>query len=81
MTSFFSILAHVFALYGSNVKLIDIDKDVLTRAVGTIEKNLGRQVKKEVITEKIESINQEIKEKQKVIFYKIGQYEKQYLSN
>ena len=45
-------IAHVFALYGSNVKLIDIDKQVLTHAIETIEKNLGRQVKKEVISEK-----------------------------
>ena len=45
-------IAHVFALYGSNVKLIDIDKQVLTRATETIEKNLGRQVKKDIITEK-----------------------------
>ena len=45
-------IAHVFALYGSNVKLIDIDKQVLIHAIGTIEKNLGRQVKKEVISEK-----------------------------
>ena len=43
-------IAHVFALYGSNVKLIDVDKQVLNRAVKTIEKNLGRQVKKEIIT-------------------------------
>ena len=45
-------IAHVFALFGSNVKLIDIDKQVLTHAIETIEKNLGRQVKKEVISEK-----------------------------
>jgi 3-hydroxybutyryl-CoA dehydrogenase len=44
-------IAHVFALFGSHVKLIDIDNQILTQAIGIIEKNLGRQVKKEIITE------------------------------
>ncbi len=44
-------IAHVFALFGSHVKLIDIDNQILINAIGTIEKNLGRQLKKEIITE------------------------------
>ncbi|HET7180072.1 MAG TPA: 3-hydroxybutyryl-CoA dehydrogenase [Chryseosolibacter sp.] len=46
-------IAHVFAQYGFGVSLIDVDGDALTRAMRTIEKNLDRQVAKEVITEAI----------------------------
>ncbi len=43
-------IAHVFAQNGNDVNLIDIDQSCLDRAVATIEKNLGRQVKKEKIS-------------------------------
>ena len=44
-------IAHVFAQYGFDVNLIDVQDEILKRAVATIEKNLQRQVKKEIITE------------------------------
>ena len=44
-------IAQVFAQCGNEVNLIDIKKEYLERAMGTIEKNLGRMVKKEKITE------------------------------
>lgn len=44
-------IAHVFAQTGIDVVLCDIDQNALDKAVKTIEKNLGRQVKKEKITE------------------------------
>ncbi|MEP2772206.1 MAG: 3-hydroxybutyryl-CoA dehydrogenase [Fulvivirga sp.] len=44
-------IAHVFAQHGHNVALIDISEDALQKALATIEKNLDRQVKKELITE------------------------------
>lgn len=44
-------IAHVFAQTGYNVALIDISEDALKRALGPIEKNLDRQIKKEVISE------------------------------
>jgi len=44
-------IAHVFALYGFQVVLTDIKEDILEQAVNTIKNNLGRQVKKETITE------------------------------
>ena len=44
-------IAHVCALSGREVRLIDINADVLERARATIQKNLGRQVAKERITE------------------------------
>lgn len=43
-------IAHVFALNGFKVSLIDIAEERLTKAIATIEKNLGRQVEKENIT-------------------------------
>jgi len=42
-------IAHVAALAGRQVALVDIAQEYLDRARGTIEKNLGRQVKKEII--------------------------------
>ena len=42
-------IAHVFALKGYDVVLVDISKDVLDKAIATIAGNLDRQVKKEVI--------------------------------
>ncbi len=43
-------IAHVFALKGFSVTLIDIKQEFLDKAVGKITKNLDRQVKKEIIT-------------------------------
>ena len=39
-------IAHVFALAGMEVQLVDVDPDALERARITIEKNLGRQLSK-----------------------------------
>jgi 3-hydroxybutyryl-CoA dehydrogenase len=44
-------IAHVFAASGFDVIMIDMSEDQLKKAVGTIEKNLGRMVSKEKITE------------------------------
>ena len=44
-------IAQTFAQYGYNVVLYDINKDNLERAKLTINKNLDRMVKKEVITQ------------------------------
>lgn len=44
-------IAHVFAQHGYRVSLIDISEEALKKALTTIEKNLSRQVEKEVITE------------------------------
>ncbi len=44
-------IAQVFAQFGNDVNLIDLSQENLDRAMGTIEKNLGRMVKKEKITE------------------------------
>jgi 3-hydroxybutyryl-CoA dehydrogenase len=44
-------IAHVFAQYGFNVTLIDVNTDQLEKALSTITKNLDRQVAKQVITE------------------------------
>ncbi|HEY9005528.1 3-hydroxyacyl-CoA dehydrogenase family protein [Ohtaekwangia sp.] len=44
-------IAHTFAQHGYTVTLIDIAEDALKKAMSTIEKNLGRQVEKGVITE------------------------------
>ena len=43
-------IAHVFAIHGFNVKLFDIHKESLDRAIKTIEKNISRQVEKEILT-------------------------------
>lgn len=45
-------IAHVFAQFGYNVQLVDINSQFLMSAIKTIEKNLARQVKKEVLTQK-----------------------------
>ncbi|MFW6193382.1 MAG: 3-hydroxyacyl-CoA dehydrogenase family protein [Gemmatimonadota bacterium] len=39
-------IAHVFALAGIPVRLVDVDPDALAEAVETVETNLGRQVEK-----------------------------------
>ena len=44
-------IAHVFAQNGFNVSLIDVNATQLEKAVGTITKNLDRQIAKAVITE------------------------------
>ena len=42
-------IAHVFAMSGYQVKLVDINNDVLEKAFNAIRKNLERQLKKEII--------------------------------
>jgi len=42
-------IAHVFALHGCDVSLIDVDADLLDEATSTIESNLDRQVNKDKI--------------------------------
>lgn len=55
-------IAHVFALYGYNVTLIDIKQEFLDRSIKTITGNLERQLKKEAITkEKMDSALAKIK--------------------
>jgi len=44
-------IAHVFAQFNYKVALIDISENSLGRAIGTITKNLDRQITKEIITE------------------------------
>ncbi|MCB0489970.1 MAG: 3-hydroxybutyryl-CoA dehydrogenase [Cyclobacteriaceae bacterium] len=44
-------IAHVFALAGFKVSLVDISEESLKKAIATIEKNLSRQVEKGAIDE------------------------------
>lgn len=44
-------IAHVFAQYGFEVSLIDIQNAYLKKAIQTIDKNLGRQVAKGTLSE------------------------------
>ncbi len=44
-------IAHVFAQAGYSVNLIDISEEALKKAMTTINKNLDRQIKKEIISE------------------------------
>ena len=44
-------IAHVFALAGHDVTLVDVQQDRLDQGIATIEKNLARQVAKELITQ------------------------------
>ena len=44
-------IAHVFSQFGYDVNLVDLNNEILKTAFGRIEKNMGRQLKKEVITE------------------------------
>lgn len=44
-------IAHVFAQHGYSVSLIDLSPDSLKKALVTIEKNLDRQVSKQLLTE------------------------------
>jgi 3-hydroxybutyryl-CoA dehydrogenase len=42
-------IAHVFAVAGFDVTMIDVSRAALDRARATIEKNLGRQVEKKIL--------------------------------
>jgi 3-hydroxybutyryl-CoA dehydrogenase len=44
-------IAHVFAQNGFNVSLVDLSEDALKKAIGTIGKNLDRQIAKQTLTE------------------------------
>ncbi len=44
-------IAHVFALNGYHVNLVDINAEALKKAMATIEKNLDRQVSKQQISD------------------------------
>jgi len=44
-------IAHVFAMKGFDVNLVEMSSELLDRALNTISKNLDRQVKKEIISE------------------------------
>lgn len=44
-------IAHVFAQYGYDVHLIDINEQVLQKALQTISKNMDRQIAKNILTE------------------------------
>lgn len=48
-------IAHVFAMNGFTTNLVDISQDSLTRALGTITKNLDRMVSKGGITEEVKA--------------------------
>ena len=45
-------IAHVFAQSGFDVVLCDVKQEFLDRAMAVISKNMDRQIKKEIITEK-----------------------------
>ncbi|MDR3610499.1 MAG: 3-hydroxybutyryl-CoA dehydrogenase [Ignavibacteriaceae bacterium] len=45
-------IAHLFAMKGFNVSLIETSENLLEHAVSTISRNLDRQIKKAAITEK-----------------------------
>lgn len=44
-------IAHVFAMNGYDVSLLDVSEEALEKALATIDKNLGRMVKKEKLSE------------------------------
>jgi 3-hydroxybutyryl-CoA dehydrogenase len=46
-------IAHVFALSGIDVLLVDLTQPILDKALALIDKNMDRQVKKEIITPEI----------------------------
>lgn len=48
-------IAHVFAMNGYQVSLVDISEDALNKALATINKNLDRLIKKEKITEEVKA--------------------------
>lgn len=43
-------IAHVFAMKGHEVALVDVSEEALQRAMHTIERNLDRMIKKEMLT-------------------------------
>jgi 3-hydroxybutyryl-CoA dehydrogenase len=44
-------IAHLFAQYGHQVRLVDVSREALDRAIISIRKNLGRQVSKGILTD------------------------------
>jgi 3-hydroxybutyryl-CoA dehydrogenase len=48
-------IAHVFAMNGYEVNLVEISQEFADRAIGTIEKNLARMVSKEKISETVKT--------------------------
>jgi 3-hydroxybutyryl-CoA dehydrogenase len=46
-------IAHVFAQMTYTVALIDVSEDALKKALGTIEKNLDRQLSRQLISEEV----------------------------
>ncbi len=46
-------IAHVFALNGFEVLLVDLNEDILQKAKSTISRNMERQIKKGIITEEL----------------------------
>ena len=44
-------IAHVFAMHGHQVTLVDVNQDALDKGIATITKNLDRMVRKEKITD------------------------------
>ncbi len=48
-------IAHVFAMKGFQVNLVEMTEDLVKKALKTIEGNLDRQVKKQTIDEKMKS--------------------------
>jgi len=52
-------IAHVFAQYGYTVSLIDISEESLKKAIATIDKNLERQVSKQLITAEAKRVSLE----------------------
>ena len=44
-------IAHVFVTHGYSITLVDINDKILENALGTIRKNMDRQVKKEIISQ------------------------------
>lgn len=44
-------IAHICALSGYDVCLADVSQEILDKAMAVIEKNMGRQVKKEIISQ------------------------------
>ena len=43
-------IAHVFAMNGFDVNIVEIKQELADRAIGSINKNLDRQVKRELIS-------------------------------
>ena len=49
-------IAHVAALHGYNVKLVDVDVYQIDQAKETIDQNMGRQVKRQLIADKEKTV-------------------------